>query len=131
MPQTIVCPILDPPHTNYHIRCEKLSSYQPESPILIWCSRSCCFVLVAHKSVQCDFYFLFYFIGLALDLYSSIGFWELISRIQHTLPSIVSLTLSFFSDYWLNTFVLGIMLSAGNRILDKTDTVSFLKELRV
>ena len=75
--------------------------------------------------------FIFYFIGLALDLYSSIGVWELIWRIQHTLPSIVSLTLSFSCDYWLNTFVLGIMLGAGNRVLDKTDTVSLLKGLRV
>ena len=76
------------------------------------------------------FYFLFYFICLALDLYSSLGVWELIWRIRHTLPSTASLD-TFISDYWLNTFVLGIMLGAGSRVLDKRDTVSVLKRLRV
>ena len=68
---------------------------------------------------------------LALDLHSSIEGWELIWRIQHTLPNTVSLTLSFSSDYCLNMYVLSIVLGAGNRVLSKTDTVSVLRGLRV
>lgn len=48
-----------------------------------------------------------------------------------TLFTCVSLTPSFSSNCLLNTYVVGIVLGAGSRALDNTETVSVIRGLRI